>query len=156
MANFSSLWHCRLGYENFYYVKTILKLCNIHILNTNTLEFYESCGLGKSHRLYAYLSSNVYNNSLDLIYTNFWDPLISLLILASITTQPLQIPTLDIHGYIFSNRNLKLCMPLNFFLLLSKLNLIILAHLYQYLTTFTLASRGHTPPHHPNQFNYRT
>lgn len=49
-------------------------MCNIHISNKYTFNFCKSWCLGKYQRLYAHLSSTIYNASVDLIYIDLRGP----------------------------------------------------------------------------------
>jgi len=70
----ASLWHSRLGHSNQKVVSHVLTLCNIHLSNKSTLEFCNSCCLGKSQRLHAPASNTVYSAPFEVIHTDLWGP----------------------------------------------------------------------------------
>lgn len=67
--NCVSIWNSSLGHANPRGIHIIHDLCNIHLSNKNYVEYYNSCCLGKSHRLHAPLSQTKYTCSFDLIHT---------------------------------------------------------------------------------------
>jgi len=69
----SNLWHARLGHPNDHVLRLVLTQCNIHSIN-KTIDFCNSCGVGKSNRLSSSLSNTVYNSPLELIYSDLWGP----------------------------------------------------------------------------------
>lgn len=72
--------------ENLFLTEVKFSFCSSVILNKGTLEFRNSCFLGKSHILYAPLSLNVYNAPFDLVYSDMWDIIHSHLIMILTTT----------------------------------------------------------------------
>jgi histone deacetylase 1/2 len=72
--NAFQLWHLRLGHANFNAVKSILNLCNVPFNNNNTTFLCTHCCIGKSHRLYAPLSTTVYTNPFEVVHCDLWGP----------------------------------------------------------------------------------
>lgn len=68
------MWNSRLGHDNFNVIKIVLSKCQIHIPNKCKFDFCNSCGLGKSHRLYAPLSLTIYKFTFDVVHTDLWGP----------------------------------------------------------------------------------
>ena len=74
VCNKLSVWHNRLGHTNSVNLKFILKLCNIASSNKDNTDCCSSCNVGKSHRLYAPLSTTVYSKSCELVHVDLWGP----------------------------------------------------------------------------------
>jgi len=69
-----TLWHLRLGHSSFDVLRLVLNHCKIPISKKNVFEFCTTCYVGKSQRLHASLSETIYNQPLELIYSDLWGP----------------------------------------------------------------------------------
>ncbi|WJX96151.1 hypothetical protein P8452_77393 [Trifolium repens] len=60
-------WHLRLGHAHNKAVQIVLNLCKIPFSNKNKVDSCTFCCIGKSHRLYAPLSTTVYTKPLCIL-----------------------------------------------------------------------------------------
>jgi histone deacetylase 1/2 len=67
-------WHLRLGHAHNKVVQTVLNWCNISVSNKNAIAPCVPCCLGKSHRLYAPLSTTTYTRPFEVIHSDLWGP----------------------------------------------------------------------------------
>src|ERR1051325_8612192 len=74
LSNKLALWHNRPSHANAVVVKFVLKLCNVPLNNKHNIEFCNSCCLGKSHRLYAPVTSTEYSSPFELTHTDLRGP----------------------------------------------------------------------------------
>jgi histone deacetylase 1/2 len=66
----ANLWHHRLGHANSKAVFSVIQLCNIACNNKSSLDFCDSCCIGKSHKLHAPYTNTVYSMPFELVHTD--------------------------------------------------------------------------------------
>lgn len=64
----------RLRHANFNSVREILKLYSISTPNKVDTFTCKDCNLSKAIRIHSSLSTTVYSNAFDIIYTDLWGP----------------------------------------------------------------------------------
>ncbi|KAL5769726.1 hypothetical protein ACOSP7_013880 [Xanthoceras sorbifolium] len=69
----SNLWHVKLGHPYFPILKAVLNTLHINS-NASSLNFCESCKLGKHHQLPFPISQTVPNKPFDIVHTYIWGP----------------------------------------------------------------------------------
>lgn len=67
------IWHQRLGHLMLRKVTSIIALHSLPISN-ESFNFRQSCHMSKSHRLAFPFSTTIYNNPLELLVSNIWNP----------------------------------------------------------------------------------
>ncbi|XP_057745577.1 uncharacterized protein LOC130963484 [Arachis stenosperma] len=66
------LWHARLGHANNHVVATVLRSCNVPFVVNETMCY--ACCIGKSHQLLFPISEIMYQEHLELVYSDIWGP----------------------------------------------------------------------------------
>lgn len=69
-----SLWHARLGHAYTKTVSKVLKICNISSNCNKIPSVCKGCCMGRSHKLSFVYSTTVYDQPLQLIYSDIWGP----------------------------------------------------------------------------------
>lgn len=72
--NVWSIWHAKLGHSNPRALKSISQLCNIPISNKNVTNFWNSCCVGKSHKLFDPLPTTNYTQFFEQVHSDLWGP----------------------------------------------------------------------------------
>jgi histone deacetylase 1/2 len=67
-------WHVRLGHAHIKAVQSVLQSCNIPWSNKTPFLPCTICCIGKSHRLYAPISSTIYTKPFEVIHCDLWGP----------------------------------------------------------------------------------
>jgi histone deacetylase 1/2 len=67
-------WHVRLGHAHIKAVQSVLQSCNIPWSNKTAFSPCTICCIGKSHRLYAPISSTIYTKPFEVIHCDLWGP----------------------------------------------------------------------------------
>nr|KYP47251.1 Retrovirus-related Pol polyprotein from transposon TNT 1-94 [Cajanus cajan] len=73
-CNDVSLWHSRLAHCSFKALKRVMVSCNIVVAENKMPFVCSSCCIGKSHKLPFSISKIVYNDPLEMIYSDIWGP----------------------------------------------------------------------------------
>lgn len=68
----AQIWHFRLGHTSFKILSRILSNKVVPVSGSSSIEFCQSCQLGKNTKLPFHLSNSVSNNPLELIHSYVW------------------------------------------------------------------------------------
>ena len=71
------IWRQRLGHPSAHAFDKVLSLVDDHI-TFRKVDFCDSCPLGKSHRLFHGLSNFRAKAYLEIVYSDFWGPTLTI------------------------------------------------------------------------------